>query len=363
PETAAETFAQVFLGYRLQCARCHNHPSDVWTQNDYYGLAASFANLKRKDLNNVRRDRFDKHEFNGDEVIYFEGRPEIVQPRSGETLVAKPLGGSVLAGDAAKSPDAALRYLADWLTRDNRQFSRNIANRVWFQLMGKGVVDPVDDFRESNPPSNPELLDELEKAFVQGGMRLKPLARMIATSAVYRLDSNSDERYPATEADFGRSVIRLLQAEVIRDIVDQATGFERSQEDAPDGLRAGQMAAANTRGEEFMKVFGKPERLLSCECERSDETTLAQAFQLINGETVRSALENSENRIGRLLRMSETDPDSAISELFLASLSRRPTAAELMRLKQYLAESKDRRAAWEDVVWATLNAKEFLFRH
>ncbi|MFM7591929.1 MAG: DUF1549 and DUF1553 domain-containing protein, partial [Isosphaeraceae bacterium] len=363
PETAAETFAQVFLGYRLQCARCHNHPSDVWTQNDYYGLAASFANLKRKDLNNVRRDRFDKHEFNGDEVIYFEGRPEIVQPRSGETLLAKPLGGSVLADDAAEFPDAALRYLADWLTRYNRQFSRNIANRVWFQLMGKGVVDPVDDFRESNPPSNPELLDELEKAFVQGGKRLKPLARMIATSAVYRLDSNSDERYPATEADFGRSVIRLLQAEVIRDIVDQATGFERSQEDAPDGLRAGQMAAANTRGEEFMKVFGKPERLLSCECERSDETTLAQAFQLINGETVRSALENSENRIGRLLRMSESDPDSALSELFLASLSRRPTAAELMRLKQYLAESKDRRAAWEDVVWATLNAKEFLFRH
>lgn len=363
PETAAETFAQVFLGYRLQCARCHNHPSDVWTQNDYYGLAASFANLRRKDINNVRRDRFDKHEFNGDEVIYFDGRPEIIQPRSGETLQAKPLGGNVLGAVSEEAPDAALRHLADWLTHDNRQFSRNIANRVWFQLMGRGVVDPVDDFRDSNPPSNPELLDELEKAFVAGGRRLKPLARMIVMSTVYRLDSKPAGKYAATEADFGRSVIRLLPAEVIRDIVDQATGFVRSQEDAPDGLRAGQMATANTRGEEFMKVFGKPQRLLSCECERSDETTLAQAFQLINGETVRAALENTENRIGRLLRLSERDPEAAINELFLASLSRRPSAAEVAKLRQYLAGASDRRAAWEDVVWATLNAKEFLFRH
>jgi hypothetical protein len=165
------------------------------------------------------------------------------------------------------------------------------------------------------------------------------------------------------EADFGRAVIRLLPAEVIRDIVDQATGYERALEEAPAGTRAGQMAAANTRGEEFMKVFGKPERLLSCECERSDETTLAQAFQLINGDTVRAALENSENRIGRLLKLSEKEPQAAISELFLASLSRRPTAAEAAGLKQYLSIAKDRRAAWEDIVWATLNAKEFLFRH
>ena len=363
PETAAETFAQVFLGYRLQCARCHNHPSDFWTQNDYYGLAASFANLRRKDINNVRRDRFDKHEFNGDEVIYFEGEPSIVQPRSGELLRAKPPGGREVPSSGGNKPEIALEHLATWLTRNNRQFARNIANRVWFQLMGKGVVDPVDDFRDSNPPSNPELLKELEKAFVAGGNRLRPLARLIVTSTVYRLDSSPAAKYPAMEADFGRAVIRLLPAEVIRDIVDQATGYERALEEAPAGTRAGQMAAANTRGEEFMKVFGKPERLLSCECERSDETTLAQAFQLINGDTVRAALENSENRIGRLLKLSEKEPQAAISELFLASLSRRPTAAEAAGLKQYLSIAKDRRAAWEDIVWATLNAKEFLFRH
>jgi hypothetical protein len=362
PETAAETFAQVFLGYRFQCAKCHNHPSDVWTQNDYYGLAATFANLRRKDINNIRRDRFDKHEVNGDVVVYFQGRPEINQPRSGELLIAKPPGGEPLPV-SAKSPEAALEHLAEWLTVENRQFSRNLANRVWFQLMGRGVVEPVDDFRDSNPPSNPELLDKLQSAFEQGGYRLKPLARKIVTSAVYKLGSEPAMSFPAVESDFGRATTRLLPAEVLRDIVDQATGFERKLPDAPQGLRASQLAAANSRGEEFLKVFGKPERLLSCECERSEETTLAQAFQLINGETIKDALEADNNRISHLLKLSQTQPEQALTELFLASLSRNPTKAELDGLKSYLETGKDRRQAWEDIVWATLNAKEFLFRH
>lgn len=362
PETAAETFAQVFLGYRFQCAKCHNHVSDVWTQDDYYGLAANFANLRRKDINNVRRDRFDKHEVNGDVIVYFQGRPEITQPRSGERLVARPPGGERLSA-LADAPDAALQGLAEWLTTDNRQFARNLANRVWFQLVGKGVVDPVDDFRESNPPSNPELLDELEKAFVAGGLRVKPLVRTIVTSTVYRLDSAPAERYPATEADFGRAIVKLLPAEVLRDIVDQAAGFRRPSEDGPAGQRAAQEATALTRGEEFMRVFGKPERLLSCECERSDDTTLAQAFQLINGATVREAIESHSNRVTDWAQKAETDLEGAIEDLFLATLSRKPAAAESEGIASYLKASKDRRKAWEDVLWATVNAKEFLFRH
>lgn len=362
PETATETFAQVFLGYRFQCAKCHNHLTDIWKQNDYYGLAATFANLRRKDINNFRRDRFDKHEVNGDVVVYFEGPPSIVQPRSGERLRAKPPGGDVLPADA-KSPEAALEHLADWLTINNRQFARNLANRVWFQLLGRGVVEPVDDFRDSNPPSNPELLDALEVAFVKGGYRLKPLTRMIVLSQSYQLASEPALKYPASETDFGRAIVRLLPAEILRDIVDQATGYSRELPEAPRGIRAGQMAAANTRGAEFLKVFGKPERLLSCECERSEETTLAQAFQLINGDTIRVALEDRQNRIARLLSLSETQPEAAIKELFLASLSRTPTDSELSGMKSYLIDSNDRRQAWEDIVWATLNAKEFLFRH
>jgi hypothetical protein len=362
PETAAETFAQVFLGYRFQCAKCHNHVSDVWTQDDYYGLAANFANLRRKDINNVRRDRFDKHEFNGDVIVHFQGRPEIVQPRSGERLVAKPPGGQRLSADNVE-PDAALEHLATWLTSGNRQFARNLANRVWFQLIGRGVVDPVDDFRDTNPPSNPELLDELAKSFVASGYRLKPLAREIVTSTVYRLDSLPASNSPATEADFGRAIVKLLPAEVLRDIVDQAAGYSRPSETGPLGQRAAQEAVALTRGEEFMRVFGKPERLLSCECERSDDTTLAQAFQLINGDTVRDALESQGNRIDLSKRQAETDPAGAVEALFLATLSRRPTEEETVGILAHLKASSNSRRSWEDILWATLNAKEFLFRH
>ena len=160
PMTAAETVAQVFLGIRLQCARCHNHPFDDWTQDDYYGLAACFSNVSRKDLNNVRRDNLDKHEINGDEFVYLSGRPEMVQPRTRKVLAPTPLRGRPFPADDATS---ALDQLADWLTRDNRQFARNLANRTWFHLMGRGIVDPVDDFRESNPPSNPALLNALTR--------------------------------------------------------------------------------------------------------------------------------------------------------------------------------------------------------
>jgi hypothetical protein len=361
PETSAETFAQVFLGYRFQCAKCHNHPSDIWTQDDYYGLAATFANLRRKDINNIRRDRFDKHEVNGDVVVYFQGPPEIVQPRSGEILKATPPGGQKVQNP--DQPQAALNHLANWLTDGNRQFARNIANRVWYQLIGKGVVDPVDDFRDSNPPSNPALLDALEKAFVDGGYRIKPLARLIVSSQSYRLSSDPARHYPAGEANFGRAIVRLLPAEILRDIVDQATGYTREQNQAPDGTRALQMAAANNRGEEFMKIFGKPERLLSCECERSEETTLAQAFQLINGETIRQALESNNNRIPELEKMAKVSIEKAITELFLASLSRDPTEAEIQTLTKFLKTANNQRQAWEDIVWATINAKEFLFRH
>src|SRR5690242_2633130 len=147
--TAAETVGQVFLGVRLQCARCHNHPFDVWTQDDYYGLAAYFANVERKEIANVRRDELDKHEINGDEAIYLTGLPRITQPRTGQTTLPKPPGGP--RPDLGDDPDA-LDDLADWLTVDNPQFARNLANRVWYHLLGRGIVDPVDDFRDSNPP-------------------------------------------------------------------------------------------------------------------------------------------------------------------------------------------------------------------
>ncbi len=358
PQTCAETIGQVFLGVRLQCARCHNHPFDVWTQDDYYGLAAYFGNLERKQINNQRRDRFDKHEINGDEVIYLSGLPQMVQPRSGEMMQPKPPGGPAPSLDDDRD---ALDDLASWITRDNAQFARNMANRVWFHLLGRGIVDPVDDFRDSNPPSNPALLDALTDAFRGEGMRLRPLVALILKSRTYQLSATPNETNAEDVINFARARVRLLPAEVLLDSIGQAVGAPARFKDSPGSLRAIQLPGAKMGGE-FLKVFGKPDRLLTCECERSEETTLAQAFQLINGEDVREMLESGENRIGRLLNAGASD-EAILEEIYLASLCRRPTEIEHRAAIDHVARESDPRKAWEDIVWAVVNSKEFLLRH
>lgn len=368
PETAAEAVGQVFLGVRLQCARCHNHPQDVWSQNDYYGLAAYFANLGRKQVETDRRDRFDKHEINGNEYIYISGKPQMVQPRSGEMMRPKPLGapGPDLGGDRF-----ALDDLADWLTRDNPQFARSLANRVWYHLLGRGIVEPVDDFRDSNPPANPALLDALTNAFVQGGLRLKPLVRLIMTSRVYGLGSTPNESNRDDQANFARYPVKLLTAEVLLDAIGQALdapgqdeGPRRSRHalpGMPPDARATQLPGTGLGGD-FLKVFGKPERLLTCECERSESTSLAQAFQLINGEAVRARLERRDNRIGRLLEAGAA-PEAILDELYLSALARAPTPPERAAALDHLRNAENPRRAWEDIAWAVINSKEFLLRH
>jgi hypothetical protein len=358
PTTAAETVGQVFLGVRLQCARCHNHPFDDWTQDDYYGLAAFFGNVQRKELTNQRKDQLDKHEINGDVLVYVSGRPEVVQPRSGETMAPRPPRGPVARAGEGRDARADL---ARWLTRDNRQFARNLANRVWFHLTGRGVVDPVDDFRDSNPPSNPALLETLTDALVSGGFRLRPLVALIMTSQAYQLGPEPNATNADDEANFARAAVRLLPAETLLDALGQALGKPSTFPNAPGGLRATQLAGARMGGT-FLKAFGKPDRLLTCECERSESTTLAQAFQLVNGEAVRAMLEAPDNRIGRLLGSGASD-DAILDELTLAALSRRPNASERAGFLAHVRQAKDRRRAWEDVAWAIVNSKEFLLRH
>jgi hypothetical protein len=396
PMTAAESVSQVFLGIRLQCARCHNHPFDVWTQDDYYGLAAFFANIQRKELNNQRKDRLDSHEINGDEIIYTSGRAQMVQPRSGTLLAPHWLGESEAPSRFASPEGAsALDQLADRLTRQNPQFGRNIANRVWFHLLGRGIVDPVDDFRESNPPSNPALLETISAYFEAHGMRLGPLVAWIMKSRTYQLgatrplaaskseirnsksemESKSEIRNPKFEngdadevgsadmgdAHFARAAVRLLPAEVLLDAVSQVLEAPERFVNAPGVVRSTQLPGPAS-GVAFLKTFGKPDRLLTCECERSDATTLAQAFQMINGETLRRKLELSDNRIGRALRQGISDSD-LLCELYLAALCREPTATERARMLSHAGSSAGRRKSWEDIAWAILNSKEFLLRH
>jgi hypothetical protein len=358
PQTAAETVGQVFLGVRLQCARCHNHPFDVWTQDDYYGLAAYFGNVGRKILDPDRKDSFDKHEINGDVIIHLAGRPEMVQPRSGQMMQPKPPGGRqpVLRDD----PNA-LDDLADWLTRDNPQFARNMANRVWFHLMGRGIVEPVDDFRDSNPPSNPALLDALTDEFRASGFRLRPLVALIMKSRAYAYGSETNETNADDEANFSRAAVKLLPAEVLLDSVGQALGKPSEFRNLPPGMRAAQLPGVNMGGN-FLRTFGKPDRLLTCECERSETTTLAQAFQLLNGEAIRDKLEAPENRLGLLIASGTTD-EAIADELGFAILGRPLNASEKADLLAHVAQAKDRRKGWEDAAWALINTKEFLLRH
>lgn len=358
PSTAAETVAQVFLGVRLQCARCHNHPFDVWTQDDYYHLAAYFANLSRKRSNNYQQDKFDKHEITGDEIVYLSGRPRMVQPRTGLMMEPKPPAGPAPA--LSEDPNA-LDDLAEWLTRDNPQFARNMANRVWYHLLGRGIVDPVDDFRDSNPPTNPALLDALTSELIEGGMRLRPLVGLIMKSRVYGLDSHPNETNAEDEANFSRAAIRLLPAEALLDALGQVLGIPERFRNAPLGLRAEQMPGVQT-GTDFLKIFGKPDRLLTCECERSDSTTLAQALQLMNGASIQNKLRDPDNRLGAALRRQRSDGE-ILAELYWSSLSRAPTAMETSAAVDYVSKAKNRRLAWEDIAWAIVNSKEFLLRH
>jgi hypothetical protein len=361
PQTTAESVGQIFLGVRLQCARCHNHPFDVWTQDDYYRLAAGFANVERKQINNRRRDGLDKHEINSDVLIYLRGRPGMKQPRTGAAMSPGAPGGRPL--DLSPGDGDARDDLAEAITRGNRQFARVMANRTWAHLLGRGIVEPVDDFRDSNPPSNPALLEAITDRFIAEGMRLRPLVRFIMLSNTYQLDADNpaDSAESEEPAGFGRATVRLLPAEVLLDALSQSLGAGGDYDNAPGKARAVELAGIRSGGT-FLKIFGKPDRLLTCECERSDSTTLAQAFQLINGETIRRKLEAPENRIGRLLAAG-TPGDSLLEELYLATLARLPGASERTRILEHVASATDRRRAWEDVAWALVNSKEFLLRH
>jgi len=369
PTQRAEAVAQVFLGVRIACARCHNHPFDRWTIEDYYGFANNFGRIGYRVLENRRRDDLDKHEFVGEQIIYQSRDGEVLNPRTKQA--ARP----VLLGSSARAvaPEAdRLAALADWVAApDNSFFARAQANRVWLHVMGRGLVDPNDDFRATNPPSNPELLDYLAQDFAAGGFRLKALVKRIMTSRVYQLAATiPDSSSMGDELHHSHALIQPLEAEQLLDALAQVTGVPVAFKGYPLGLRANQVPAppqsgrrgtSDGMGERFLKTFGKPDRLLTCECERSDDPGLLQAFQLITGELTNTLIRDPDNRIGKLLSAGKTD-EEILEELYLAALCRKPTAMESKKLLALLAAAKDRRAAWEDVLWAVVNSKEFLLR-
>jgi hypothetical protein len=368
PQTRAEATAQVFLGLRLQCARCHNHPFDHWTQEDYHSLAAFFPRVQYRIIENNRRDRLDKHEFDGDQIVYQDRDGEVAHPRTGVML--KPRFPGAATPDFAPDADR-LQALADWIARpDNPFFARAQANRVWQHLLGRGIVEPNDDFRASNPPVNPALLDALGKDFAEHHFALRHLVRTILNSRTYQLSAVPNDTNRDDEANFSHALIRPLQAEQLLDAVAQVTGVSSPFPGFPEGTRAVQLPGVKTgreprrvptEMEKFLTTFGKPERSLSCECERSDDTTLAQAFQLITGDLLNRRLGEPDNRIGRLLGEGKSD-EAIIDELYLASLCRPPSDRERQQALAIVHRARNRRAALEDVAWGLLNAKAFLLR-
>jgi hypothetical protein len=227
--------------------------------------------------------------------------------------------------------------------------------------MGRGIVEPVDDFRPSNPPSNPPLLEAMTDYLISHGMRLKPLVALIMSSQTYELGASPNNTSVDDNANFSRAMVRLLPAEVLLDAISQVLDVPDAVRGAPRFVRAAQLPGVSADNP-FLKIFGKPERLLTCECERTDSTTLAQAFQMINGVAVRGKLETSRNRIGKLIEQKLSD-EAILSELYLAAVCREPTDVERKAILARVRRAADRGNGWEDVAWALLNSKEFLLRH
>jgi hypothetical protein len=356
PQNLAETTAQLFFGIRMQCAKCHNHPFERWTQDDYYSLAAFFARVKQ------RKDTIepgDKTGKEGAEVIYVERAGDITQPRTGKLMPPKFLGGPVAEVAPGKDRREAL---AKWMTSANNPFlPKSVVNRVWYHLMGKGIVDPVDDFRDSNPSANDDLLDALAKDFVEHKFDVKFVIRTVMNSRTYQLSARTNNFNKDDNKYFSHAVTKLHSAEQLFDALCYVTDVPEKFAGFPLGTRSVQLPDGEIN-HPFLKTFGQPARELACECEREGDSNLAQALQLINGPAVNDRLRNATNRIGKLIAAKKTDAE-ILNELFLVTLTRPPTDSEVSAMLGHVSAQVDKRKAWEDVHWALINSKEFLFRH
>ncbi|MBI4585306.1 MAG: DUF1549 domain-containing protein [Planctomycetes bacterium] len=350
PNDLAETTCQVFLGIRMQCAQCHHHPFEKWTQDDYFGMAAYFARLGLKGSS----------EFGlyGDErVVFVKKGGEVSHPKTGKALVPKPL-------EAAPADDPAdrRRALARWLAaKDNQLFARNFANRFWGYLMGRGLVEPVDDVRVTNPPSNPELLEALAGEFSRGGFNQKELMRTILRSCAYQLSSWPVEWNRGDDTFYSHYLVRRLPAEVLLDAAVAATGVPESFSGLPKGTRAIQLPDADFNSY-LLKTFGKPKREITCECERVGLPNMAQALHLMNGDFIQSRLISSSGRVARLLKENKSD-EEIIREFYLATVCRLPAENEVHNARSFIQAAPSRKEGVEDVLWSLCNAKEFLFNH
>lgn len=344
PEVAARSLSQVFLGVRIECAQCHHHPSERWGQDDYWALAGLFSGVARKPLPD-----------GGDAVVWKAGR-DLGPATTKVPIPARPLG--------AKPPtfapgDDRRQVLADWMTSpDNPYFAAAIANRLWAHYFGRGLIEPADDLRATNPASNEPLLAALTQHLRETGYDLKAFTRTLLLSRAYQLSGRTTPENVADTQNFSHAAVKPLPAEVLLDAVSQLTGSPEKFNGWPAGYRAVQVWD-NRMPSYFFRIFGRPVRYSVCECERGTDPSIAQALHLMNSPEI-AAKVRAAGGTARKLADSGKPADAIVDELFLAGLSRRPTAAEAKRLREAFAGG-DRRAAAEDVLWVVLNSKEFLY--
>jgi len=353
PDEAAEAMAQLFLGVRIGCAKCHNHPFEAITQDDYYGLAAYFARVKFKG----------KQFMVDDEIVYLDRNGDVRHPTKNVNML--PVAFGEAAGDLGPDDDRR-EHLVVWLTRaGNPYFAKSLANRVWYHLFGRGIVEPVDDFRDTNPPSNPELLNALAGEFINSGYRLKPVLRLVLNSNTYQLSSKPVSRQskfaPNSEPYFTNHSVRMLSAEQLLDAITAVTGISETFPGYPRGTRAIELAEGAIE-HPFLKAFAKPVRDVTCECAREDDPSLSQVIHLLNNRDVVQGIKSSESRLGQWLASGKTN-DEVVELVYLATLSRRPTTAEREVIHRHLSASSDRAAGFYDVQHALLISNEFLLRH
>jgi hypothetical protein len=360
PGKIAEDVSQTFLGVRFNCNKCHDHPFERWTQNQYYEFAAYFGNLafKRGPIGTdyVKYEAGGTQHVYAEEVLYRNPAGEVEHPKTGKKVTPKVPFGTAAPVD----PDGDRRVpFVDWLTsRENPMFAKSMANRVWSYFFGIGIIQPVDDIRAGNPPSNAALLDALTKEFVSSNFDLRQLMRVICNSRTYQLSFIPNKWNSDDTVNFSHARPRRLSAEQLYDAIAFVTGTAKPFAGLPKGMRAVEVADGTVAGDEFLTLFGRPKRQSACECERTSNITLSHAMSLINGSTVGDAVSMPHNAIQKLVE-SQKDDQKVIEELYYLILSRPPTEKELKVAT--LAGTESRMEAAQDVAWALLNSPAFLF--
>jgi hypothetical protein len=341
-----ENVAQVFMGMRLQCAQCHNHPFDRWTMDDYYSWSAFFSQVGRKGSQDPR-----------ERIIYNKGSGESKHKLTQQNAKPKFLG----ADFADTSGKDRRRVLAEWLASpENPYFAKNLANIVWSHFLGIGIIEPVDDVRVSNPASNPELLEALGRKFTEYNYDFRRLVRDICTSRTYQLSTRTNETNETDLANFSHATVRRMRAEVLLDTISQVTNTKNKFQGLPLGARAVQIADGNTSNY-FLKTFGRAERETVCSCEVKVDPNLSQALHLLNGDTVHDRIKQG-GVITEAIKAGQ-NPDQITQDLYIRALSREPLKHEKEKLLAFFNNPEQEQAILEDVFWSLLNSKEFIFNH